>query len=89
MKNCTGVLITGGFGFIGSHLTEYFLSRQIPVICLDNLSTSYLPNKKYLESLPGTLKFVQANVQDPWSKWTENIESSLLAKVSHVFFCLP
>ena len=33
------VLITGGAGFIGSHLCEFFLSEDHEVICMDNLLT--------------------------------------------------
>ncbi len=32
-------LVTGGAGFIGSHLCDFLLARQCPVICLDNLLT--------------------------------------------------
>jgi UDP-N-acetylglucosamine 4-epimerase len=48
------ILITGGAGFIGSNLTEYFLEKGYEVICLDNFSTghrlnieSFLANPKY------------------------------------------
>lgn len=38
------ILITGGAGFIGSNLTEYFLAKDYEVICLDNFSTGYRSN---------------------------------------------
>ncbi len=38
------VLITGGAGFIGSHLCDYFLARGHEVICVDNLSTGRVDN---------------------------------------------
>jgi UDP-N-acetylglucosamine 4-epimerase len=38
------ILITGGAGFIGSNLTEYFLKKDYQVICLDNFSTGYHHN---------------------------------------------
>jgi dTDP-glucose 4,6-dehydratase len=37
-------LITGGAGFLGSHLCEYFLSKGHEVICMDNLSTGSIDN---------------------------------------------
>lgn len=37
-------LITGGAGFVGSHLCERFLSEGHEVICVDNLITGALPN---------------------------------------------
>lgn len=38
------ILITGGAGFIGSNLCEYFLSRGYHVICLDNFATGHRSN---------------------------------------------
>lgn len=38
------ILITGGAGFIGSNLTEYFLNRDYKVTCLDNFSTGHRHN---------------------------------------------
>ena len=38
------VLITGGAGFIGSHLTELFLNKNYNVIVVDNFSTGKLSN---------------------------------------------
>lgn len=40
------VLITGGAGFIGSHLSERLLSEGWRVICLDNFDTFYNPQIK-------------------------------------------
>jgi UDP-N-acetylglucosamine 4-epimerase len=38
------ILITGGAGFIGSNLCDYFVSREYQVCCLDNFSTGHLHN---------------------------------------------
>jgi len=38
------ILITGGAGFIGSNLTEYFLGKNYQIVCLDNFSTGYHRN---------------------------------------------
>lgn len=38
------ILITGGAGFIGSNLCNYFIENEYIVICLDNFSTGYLHN---------------------------------------------
>ena len=40
------VLITGGAGFIGSHVTERLLNRGDEVICLDNFNDYYDPRRK-------------------------------------------
>ncbi|OXB05301.1 LPS biosynthesis protein WbpP [Flavobacterium plurextorum] len=45
------ILITGGAGFIGSNLSEYFLGLGHKVICLDNFSTGHRHNlKDFLEN---------------------------------------
>jgi len=41
-------LITGGAGFIGSHLCDFLLARQCQVICLDNLLTGRMGNIDHL-----------------------------------------
>jgi UDP-N-acetylglucosamine 4-epimerase len=48
MKNIKAktILITGGAGFIGSNLCEYFLSKGYIVVCLDNFATGHLHNLK-------------------------------------------
>jgi UDP-glucose 4-epimerase len=46
------VLITGGAGFIGSHLAEALLARGDEVFVLDNLSTGSIINIEHLKSRP-------------------------------------
>ncbi len=42
------ILITGGAGFIGSNLCQYFLDKGHQIICLDNFSTGHLHNINHL-----------------------------------------
>jgi len=44
----TTALVTGGAGFIGSHLCEELLKKGDEVYCIDNLSTGSLDNIKHL-----------------------------------------
>ena len=57
-------LITGGAGFIGSHLTEHLLERGHEVVALDNLSTGTLDNLAGVRDHPG-FRFVRGSVTDP------------------------
>ncbi|HIE14404.1 TPA: NAD-dependent epimerase/dehydratase family protein, partial [Candidatus Bathyarchaeota archaeon] len=42
------ILITGGAGFIGSHLCDFLLERGHEVICMDNLITGNMDNIAHL-----------------------------------------
>lgn len=53
MKESKRILVTGGLGFIGSHLCLRLLGDGHRVLCLDDLSTGRLENLRDLESFPG------------------------------------
>jgi dTDP-glucose 4,6-dehydratase len=55
------VLITGGAGFIGSHLCERFLADGADVICMDNFLTGTPDNVAHLFSNP-RFTFIQQDV---------------------------
>ena len=57
------ILVTGGAGFIGSNLCEYFLKNDNIVICLDNLSTGYLKNMDDFINDPN-FTFIEADIRD-------------------------
>lgn len=59
----TKYLITGGAGFIGSHLTDALLARGDEVVALDNLSTGRLSNIGAAGRQAG-FRFVQGSVLD-------------------------
>lgn len=58
MSRC---LVTGGAGFIGSHLVEALLSRGDSVRVLDNLSTGYVDN---LHPVIDQIEFIKGDIQD-------------------------
>ena len=55
-------LITGGAGFLGSHLCEYFLNKGHEVICMDNLITGSIDNITHIKS--EKFQFVKHNVSE-------------------------
>ena len=55
------VLITGGAGFIGSHLCDAFVTRGDEVTILDNISTG---SKKNVAHLSGIIKIIEGDIKD-------------------------
>ena len=64
-------LITGGAGFIGSHLADALVARGDSVIVVDNLSTGK-------NSVVDSVEFIQGSIFD------EKLMESLVSKVDHV-----
>ncbi|CAK7006144.1 MAG: UDP-N-acetylglucosamine 4-epimerase [Parabacteroides distasonis] len=59
------ILITGGAGFIGSNLCEYFLNRGDEVVCLDNFSTGKMLNIiPLVEKFPTTFKLIVGDIRN-------------------------
>ena len=58
------ILVTGGAGFIGSHLCKQFVEERAMVYCLDNLSCSSGLNIAGLRGKPN-FRFLQLDVCDP------------------------
>ena len=81
------IIVTGGAGFIGSHLCEYLLNKNHSVICVDNLITGrkenikeFLKNKKF--------KFIKHDITNPFL-YNEKIDwiFDLASPASPVDFC--
>lgn len=72
------VLITGGAGFIGSHLAEELLNGSNKVCVLDNLSTGRLENVAHLENNPN-FELVIGTILD------ENLVDKLVEKCDVIF----
>ena len=58
------VLVTGGAGFLGSHLCERLINQENDVICVDNLYTGTKKNIEHLLNLPN-FEFIRHDVTFP------------------------
>jgi dTDP-glucose 4,6-dehydratase len=56
-------VVTGGAGFLGSHLCEQLLRRDVSVVCLDNFLTGTPTNVEHLWDNPG-FRLVRCDVSD-------------------------
>jgi dTDP-glucose 4,6-dehydratase len=56
-------LVTGGAGFLGSHLCDYLLAKGHGVICVDNLDTGSLQNIEHIRD--GDFTFVPHDLTEP------------------------
>lgn len=77
MKNIKAktILITGGAGFIGSNLCEYFLAKGYNVICLDNFATGHRHNiTPFLENNNFTLLEGDIRNLEDCQKATEGVD---------------
>ncbi len=63
MNTNLSILITGGAGFIGSNLCEYFLEKQYNVVCLDNFSTGHKHNiEAFFQNK--NFRFIEGDIRD-------------------------
>ena len=65
------ILVTGGAGFIGSHLCKRLLNENHKLICLDNLFTGTLKNIEELEN-NNNFEFVNHDITKPY--YRDNID---------------
>ena len=65
MSTLKRILVTGGAGFLGSHLCERLVAQGHDVICLDNLFTSQKQNIAHLLEKPN-FEFVRHDVTHPY-----------------------
>ena len=63
MSDGKRALVTGGAGFLGSHLCDRLLAEGIDVICMDNLITGSMANIEHLIGRDG-FRFVRQDVTD-------------------------
>ena len=66
------ILITGGAGFLGSHLCDRLLADGHEVVCLDNFFTGRKPNIQHLLNHP-RFELIRHDVIDPFKVETDQI----------------
>ena len=66
------IIITGGAGFIGSHLAEFLINKGHKIVIIDNLSTGRLSN---IKSFMNRVKFVKADISKI-GKWIDNFKNT-------------
>ena len=71
------ILVTGGSGFIGSHICDRLTAMGHEVVCIDNLMTSKKDNISHLLNRDG-FKFIEGDIRD-----TE-LMAEVLAGCTHV-----
>lgn len=57
------ILITGGAGFIGSNLCEYFINKGHHVVCLDNFATGHRQNLEAITNHPN-FQLIEGDIRD-------------------------
>ena len=66
------IIITGGAGFIGSHLAEFLINKGHKIVIIDNLSTGRLAN---INGFKAKIKFVKADISK-FGEWTKNFKNA-------------
>ncbi len=76
--------MTGGAGFIGSHICERLLKEGHYVVCLDNFDPYYAPNLKRenIKPLFGSEKFnlIEGDIRD-----RESVQQAMKQGIDYVF----
>ena len=57
------ILITGGAGFLGSHICDSLIYKDVMLYCMDNLSTGRLENIKHLHDKKN-FEFIDKSIND-------------------------
>ena len=66
------IVITGGAGFIGSHLAEFLIKKKHQIVIIDNLSTGRIEN---IKSFKKKVKFVNADISKK-GRWMQNFKNT-------------
>ena len=81
------ILITGGAGFIGSHLSRYLIKNKYNVTVMDNLYTGNINNIKFLLKLKN-FKFIKADINKKLNLEKHDFIFNLASPASPKFYQL-
>lgn len=82
-STCKRILVTGGAGFLGSHLCDRLVTQGHDVICVDNLFTSQKSNIAHLLGKPN-FEFIRHDVTHPlWLEVDEIYNAACPAAPGH------
>jgi nucleoside-diphosphate-sugar epimerase len=77
-------LVTGGAGFLGSHLVNSLIDDGDRVIIIDNLSTGHVRNLEHALS-SGRATFVYADVAVPYARLSDIVANASKAKIDRIY----
>ncbi|HTV73577.1 MAG TPA: NAD-dependent epimerase/dehydratase family protein [Candidatus Acidoferrales bacterium] len=77
-------LVTGGAGFLGSHLVNALIDAGDRVIIIDNLSTGHVRNLEHALS-SGRATFVYADVAVPYARLSDIVANAGKAKIDRIY----
>jgi dTDP-glucose 4,6-dehydratase len=77
-NNSKTVLVTGGAGFIGSHMCKYLLRKGFKVLCLDNLITGSIENIRDINN--GDFNYINKDVIE-----TVNLNKDIAEDIDFIF----
>jgi UDP-glucose 4-epimerase len=82
------VLVTGGLGFIGSHLSERLVELGAEVTIVDSLIPEYGGNHFNVRDIADRVKISYSDIRDPWSirylVQDQDFIFNLAGQVSHI-----
>jgi len=78
------IIITGGAGFIGSHLCEFLLNKGEKIICVDNLGSGSRDNIKEFEGKDNFV-FIEFDVTDDLKVVEEKLNKKGVSKIDQIY----
>ena len=88
LRRARPVLVTGGAGFIGSHLSERLLGEGYRVVCVDNLVTGSYENVAHLAGSPG-FEYLEHDAVEPIDRMNHGDRRSASQLIANTHLAQP